>query len=77
MLPTEEQNELKVIASPDRAVMAWIGGSIFSSNSQSFEQFISKEGKKKKGIFGGVMLIFCYLEYDEVGPSIVHTKCPY
>ena len=51
--------KVKVIASPERKNLAWIGGSIVGSNPRSaiFQSTcISKE------------------MYDEAGPEVVHSK---
>ena len=51
--------KIKVVNNPERADLVWIGGSIFASFSASTEE----------------SFMITKAEYDEYGPSIVHTKC--
>lgn len=48
---------VNVVAPPERAISAWVGGSILSCLSTFEAMWITR------------------IEYDQVGPSIVHRKC--
>jgi len=50
--------KIKVIATPERKYLTWIGGSMLVSVSSFEQRWITKP------------------EYDELGSTVVHEKCP-
>lgn len=73
--------KIKVIAPPERQYSVWIGGSILSSLS-TFQQmctFSCLVSSSYCAVLDLTVLAFntgvSRVEYDELGPSVVHRKC--
>ena len=50
LVPESMKEEVKVIASPERTIHAWIGGSIISSISTYESKWVTKKDYEEKGV---------------------------
>eukprot|EP01127_Copromyxa_protea_P014486 TRINITY_DN4044_c0_g1_i2.p1 TRINITY_DN4044_c0_g1~~TRINITY_DN4044_c0_g1_i2.p1 ORF type:complete len:304 (-),score=21.95 TRINITY_DN4044_c0_g1_i2:23-934(-) len=52
LIPETKAGNVKIVASPERAISAWIGGSILASLSSFQQRWLTREMYEEYGVFG-------------------------